>query len=321
MRIKARRSELVIAHNAAGGERIDLPRRAPRAVRSSELLALGMFGRGSRLGGRIEMLLEHGRDFSPRASGTPLAVGALGLLGCVIAVALAPRVIAFAQTPSFEVASIKAGDADARGSSFGTDSDKLTMRNVTLKDCIQWAYGLKDYQVSGPNWIESQRYVILAKAPAVVPEPQIKVMLQGLLADRFKLTVHRETKERAVYQIVVAKNGPKLDADASPGAFPRFTLNGAGHLRGQTASITGLAEQLSKWLDKPVLDRSGLSQTYDFKLTWIPGDGERLRGAAGDTDGPSIFAAMEEQLGLRLEAAKGPVEFLVIDHVEKPDAN
>jgi uncharacterized protein (TIGR03435 family) len=157
-------------------------------------------------------------------------------------------------------------------------------------------------------------------------------MLVALIEDRFQLKIHRETKEMPVYALVVAKNGTKLKANAGePG--PRLRM-GRGQLNGTKVPLKMLVQQLAQQLGRPVVDKTGLTGDYDFTLTWTPQPGEggaMFAGPGGpggpegpppsDPDGPSIFAAIQEQLGLKLESDKGPVEILVLDQVEKPTEN
>ena len=305
-----------------------------RWARRGDLLASGIFGRGSRLGDRIETLLRRGREFSPRASLTRVALSGVVLLGFVIAGSLAPRWIAFAQQParpSFEVASVKPSVPRTAHFSLLELGGRFTTTNTTLKMLIGFAYDVRDYQIAGgPNWLDSAKYNVEAKPD--VPRPaehnaaRMRLMAQSLLAERFKLAIHRETKELPVYDLVVAKGGPKLKKAAN--TAEASGRRGRGLLTGVAADMPLLVNQLSQQLGRSVIDKTGLTGKYDFKLEWTPDPGE-LRFPAGgpdappppDLSGPSIFTAVQEQLGLKLESVKGPVEILVIDHAEKPDAN
>jgi bla regulator protein blaR1 len=311
--------------------------------RSRELLAVGIFGRSS-LGNRIETLLKDGRQFSRHASATRVAASGLALLVFVIGGALAPRWVAFAQQPdrpSFEVVSVKPGDPNARGVTLLMQpGGRLTATNATLKMLIGLAYDVRDHQlVGGPSWLGADKFNIEAKADSSSTIPlgpegaaQIRLMTQSLLADRFKLTVHRESKEEQVYELVVAKSGFKLKEAADTGKQARQGLRlGRGQWTGTAASITLLTTQLAQQLGRSVLDKTDLAGRYDFELKWTPEPsqgGGPFGGPPGpdappppDPNGPSIFTAIQEQLGLRLESTKGPVDVLVIDHAEKPDAN
>lgn len=202
-------------------------------MRTEERLALGMFGRGSRLGNRIELLLERGRDFSARASMARVAVSAVALTGCVIAGAFAPRLIAFAQErPSFEVASVKPQPwTGQQGSTMGIfiRGNTLTAEHSDLYGLVMFAYDLREaVQLSGgPAWaahgvlVSSELYQVIAKAAGDPPPPtdQFPLMLQALLADRFKLKIHHVNKDLPMYNLVVGRNGSKLKESAADAKF------------------------------------------------------------------------------------------------------
>jgi uncharacterized protein (TIGR03435 family) len=184
------------------------------------------------------------------------------------------------------------------------------MKNVTLKACITWAYRMTDAQVYGPDWLASERFDIVAKTESGKPQPE---MLAAALSERFKLTVHRETKEMTVYALVAAKNGPKLKK-GEPGEGD--TTSRRGHLTATRTSMAGLARFLAGpnvRLGRLVVDKTGLEGVFDFTLDWTPENGDRKNADAP----PSIFEALQEQLGLKLDAQKGPVEVLIVDHAEK----
>ena len=198
---------------------------------------------------------------------------------------------------------------------------------------IRAAYGINDYQLpGGPGWIDSERYDIVAKAPPNTPNNRLGPMLQKLLADRFKLAVYHETRELPVYALIVGKDGPKIhEVDREPKEGDGDSRKGRGRITAQRVHISELAELLSTELGISVIDRTSLKGFYDLKLEWMPdatqprgpGDGieARVSSPPGEKAGPSVFAAVQEQLGLRLISAKGPVETLAIDHVEKPSEN
>jgi uncharacterized protein (TIGR03435 family) len=197
-------------------------------------------------------------------------------------------------------------------------------------------------QISGGGqWIDSERYDIEARAPArdanTPAEPSrlsreqlqmVRERLKSLLADRFQLAIHSETKEEPVYWLVLNKGGSKLRESTEPTGLIR--LMGRGTLKGQAVEVGMLALNLSNQLGRSVIDKTGLAGKYDFELKWVPSEpapgqlgGPPAAGSAlpADPDGPSIFTALEEQLGLRLESAKGPVEVLVVDRAERPSKN
>jgi uncharacterized protein (TIGR03435 family) len=225
-------------------------------------------------------------------------------------------------------------------------SGRFTTENVPLVQIIEFAYQLKPEQLEGlPAWVKSRKYTIDAVPPPGIPkltayqkEEMVRGMVRSLLADRFKLRAHRLTKRLSVYEIVIAKGGPKL-RQANRVDFARAgrvynsrstgMSSGNGRINALGAPISLLALVLSKQLGRPVIDKTGLTGRYDFSLTWTPW----LRGSsptnsswnAGVTapasSGPSIFTAIQQQLGLKLKPAKGPVEVLVVDHVEPPSPN
>jgi uncharacterized protein (TIGR03435 family) len=228
-----------------------------------------------------------------------------------------------AASQSFEVASIKfhpepithSADPAIRGS-------RVTGAAITLIDLIEDAYGLRRDQISGePGWARTGHYDIDAKAPGegAIARDQLKQLLQSLLAERFQLKVHRETEEVPVYALIADKNGPKFKASA-PDATGGYSVQGTDkglHMVVKRGTMDQLARQLSNTAGRPVIDRTNLPGLYAYTLDWFPAD----RVPPPDLDAPSMFAALQEQLGLRLEATKGPIEKLVIDHAEKPSEN
>lgn len=227
---------------------------------------------------------------------------------------------------AFEVASIKPAKPGIRGFSINPlPGGRFTTSNTTLRMLISEAYHLYDFQVSGgPNWLDSYRVDIQAKAdPGAKPE-QLRAMLQKLLADRFGLVVHREMKELPVYALVVAKNGPKIQQSKDAEGSPEFRVFMRSQIMAKRAPLSLLTEALAMLLSRPVSDKTGLQGGFEYKLQWTP-DQSQTRGGDDplppDPDRPSIFVALQEQLGLKLESQKGPVEIIVIDHAEKPSEN
>jgi uncharacterized protein (TIGR03435 family) len=207
-------------------------------------------------------------------------------------------------------------------------------KNHTLKTLIEAAYDLTPRAISGgPDWTDSDRYDILAGTPGEV-QPNLDEqmsMLRKLLTDRFKLTFHREQKEFSIYALTVAKNGPKLKESAAPDGQPdlvNVVLPNRIWLPARNSTIAQFASMMQRAvLDRPVVDKTGLSAKYDFDLEWADDESQfggllRKRASADDgPDKPDLFAAVQQQLGLRLEAAKGPIEVLVIDKVARPSEN
>jgi uncharacterized protein (TIGR03435 family) len=188
---------------------------------------------------------------------------------------------------------------------------------------------VKDYQIEhAPGWLESERYDIAAKSavPQKTSLAEERSQVRELLTDRFRLTTHRETKQTQVYVLVVSKDGPKLTAHND--GTGSGTRKACGHLAGKRLTIDTIATVLSRQFERDVLNRTGLPGKYDFQLDWTPDSGpcplapdSEASAAASPSALPSIFTAIQQQLGLKLESSKGPVEFLVIDRVERPSAN
>jgi uncharacterized protein (TIGR03435 family) len=234
---------------------------------------------------------------------------------------LAMALVLSAQTPAFEVASIKAIRSGGGGSSMRGSTGWITMENVPLKKVTLWAYGIPDdreYALVGPDWLTTERFDIQAKFPADTSPEQVRLMMQTLLAERFKLVLHRESRQRLVYVLVVGKNGPKIQA--VEGGQGR-TSGMAGRLEASGISMQKLAGLLARLTGQQVVDETGLKGVFNFTLEWSPDETQKMPlpddGAAAGASGPSIFSALQEQLGLKLEGRKGPVEILVVDHIEK----
>ncbi len=298
-------------------------------------------------------------------------VAGIVLVGWVCAVAPAQstssefEVISIRRSTQPGAGPIRLGQSGGPGSA---NPGRVTYTLCTIRDLIMDAYDAKPNQVSGgPSWVDTERFDIVAKVPTGATKEQVKVMLQNLLADRFKLRLHRESRELPVYLLVVGSKGPKLrDSDASaevqsperhgisgmklardgcpetppraarPGAsFTVMTPNGECMLaNGQT--MERFANELSKRFDRLVIDQTGLKGTYDVRLRYDPSSMPGRRGgpmakdtrddpnpanhAAADGDSLSIFNALTEQLGLKLESKKAPVDLLLIDRVEKTPA-
>ncbi len=247
----------------------------------------------------------------------------------------------FAQTPSprpkfntFDVATIKPVDPDAKAGRFiimqGTH--RFVEKAYTLKLLIAAAYDLNPKTISGgPEWVESDHYDIEAITPGEVrpTHDEQMSMLRNLLADRFKLTFHREQKLFSIYELTVTKTGPKLKpSTAAPDdppslistVYPQRVL-----LPAKNATMGDLTSLMQRaMLDRPVVDKTGLAGRYDFDLEWAPDEtqfGGSLPPAPPDAQTAPLFVAIQQQLGLKLEATKGPVDALVVDKAEKPSAN
>jgi len=234
-----------------------------------------------------------------------------------------------AQRPSFEVASIRA--SQNKRTSIETSPGNLTMRGVTVESCVRWAYGTDgkapaEYQISGgPDWARSEMYDIIAKPSSPTAERgQYSLMLQELLAERFKLAIHIENKDLPVYVLNIGKNGPKLTPSKANGN-QRSILPAVGGIIVQNASMLDLTDFLASLpsFGRPVLDKTGLEGRVDVALMLLDkqiDDPAALKRAIATSDF-SNYAYAIEQLGLKLESGKAPLEVLVIDHVEKPSEN
>jgi uncharacterized protein (TIGR03435 family) len=256
--------------------------------------------------------------------------------------------------PSFEVASIKLNRSVGRGSSFGFPSNRFIATNVTTKMLIALAYSIDRFNVwpqddwlsGGPAWLSADRYDVQAKVDdatvqkldALVADQRpdyMKSMLRSLLAERFNLKVSREVRDLPVYALVVAKGGPKLVLSLAPDKKQGdhvMTSGGLIECIGMPTAV--LADTLSRELHRKVIDQTGLGGKYDFELRWTPDQSSvaapiRPDGLGPETDSPtssvgsgaSIFTALQEQLGLKLESTKGPVDVVVINHIERPSEN
>ncbi len=241
---------------------------------------------------------------------------AIGCIGFFIGAGMA-----YPQTalPSFEAATVKPSLAGTGGNNIGMSPQTLTMRNVTVNICLKFAYDVQDSQISGPDFINSERFDIFGKAAGPVSgQDQFKLMMRSLLADRFHLTLHKEVRDTTVYALVVAKNGPKFHESVGEG---RSMLTGKGTLVGQWAPMKALADFLSGPMHVRVLDMTGLEGKYDLKLDLMAYAPANLsEGQEPDVAG-MVLSALEPEIGLKLESRKAPTEVLVIDHVEKPSEN
>jgi uncharacterized protein (TIGR03435 family) len=232
--------------------------------------------------------------------------------------------------PAFDAASIKPSQpGDIRGSTFQfvTLGGGLEVANATLKSIIETAYDVRDFQISGgPAWLDSERYYISARSHSSSTIPETRRKLQALLAQRFHLEVHRESKELPLYVLAVAGSRLKLSelpaAEEKPGIFNGIQAS-CGRMKGTRATTANLSTYLERQVRRSVVDRTGLSGRFDFQIDWMPDPGSCVKPGddAGSSDGPSLFTALQETLGLKLEAARGPVEVIVVDRVQQPEPN
>ncbi len=258
-------------------------------------------------------------------------------------------------SPRFEVASIKPAAPEERRMLIGRGpGGGISITNMTLKQMIQNAWHILPFQISGgPAWVDSARYNIVAKPENKPASGEISLMLQALLEDRFQLAIHSETKELPVYALVLARKDGRLGENLKeskegsctapdpnqppplmqPGGRPKLGCGGAilggRGLNGVSVPIAELSRSLSLLLGRGVIDKTGLTGKYDYTVEFTPDESVALRMAPGppavaapaDSSKPTLFTALQEQLGLKLESQKGPVEIFVIDRAEKPSGN
>jgi uncharacterized protein (TIGR03435 family) len=221
---------------------------------------------------------------------------------------------------TLEVAAIHSSHVDSTNTRIDTEpGGGLVMLNATLRTLIRNAYGVLPFQLAGePKWSETDRFDINAKNASgqEITQDTLKPLLQGLLADRFHLKAHWETREEPIYALVVEKDGRKFQPHVDTPEHGMNTRKNPGkvNMRGSDVPMTELASNLGNQLQRFVVDETGLPGHYDFLLHWNPDPAE-------DSTEPSLSTALHEQLGLKLEPRKGPVQMLIIDSAEKPSEN
>lgn len=238
---------------------------------------------------------------------------------CALAV-FALFVRARAQAPdTFEVAAIRLHRDSGGNTDFNVAKGRFSATSATLKTLVRTAYAVLDSQISGgPAWFDTDKYDIEARttAPEELTFDRIQPLLRNLLAERFRLRVHRETRQMPVYALSVDKGGVRFAAAAPAESIGMNTRKGPGtaKLTATKIPLSLLATNLGNQLGRVVIDKTGLAGNYDLTLQWDPDQ-------SGESASPSLFTALREQLGLRLESRKGPVEMLVIDGAERPSDN
>jgi len=244
-----------------------------------------------------------------------------------------PKPMAADAPLAFEVATIKLSNPDQPGKLFTVRGRNVMTINTTLNDLIVFAYDLHQKQVAGaPDWAESQKFDVTGQpeSPGVPSITQLRGMIRLLLTERFKLAFHRDKREMPVYAIIVGPNGHKLTKnDNNPNGLPNLLFRGLGNLPVSNATIADFAGVMqSAVMDRPVVDKTGLTGRWDFAIRWTPdesqfgGLGVRVPPPTDDPNAPpGIFTAFTDQLGLKLDPSRAPVEVLVIDKVEKPSEN
>lgn len=233
--------------------------------------------------------------------------------------------------PSFDIATIKLTPADFRGKGFGGPPGKFMTRGTTLNDLVMYAYGIHTKQIAGgPDWLESVKFDIEAKpdTPGAASDEQNRLMMRKLLESRFALKYHMEKRELSAFVLTVAKGGPKLDkSQEDPHAPISFGFRALGRLTFGNITMPDFARWMQTVLDRPVVDHTGLEGRFQGKLNWNPDEtqfaifGPPQHPSTAPDAPPELGQAIQEQLGLRLDAAKTPVDVLVLDHVEKPSEN
>jgi uncharacterized protein (TIGR03435 family) len=214
-----------------------------------------------------------------------------------------------AEVLEFEAASVKPNKSGSNHSESHGTPGQLVALNMSLRAYICRAYNVRDYQVSGPDWMGSEKFDIVAKYPPHSGDSQPGPRLQKLLADRFKLAIHRESKESPVYALVAAKNGPKIKPVEDKGDHSTNTER--GKFVGTGVTMARFAEFLARYMDRPVVDLSEIKGVFNITLEWTPDE------AGSDTAGPTLLTAIQQQLGLKLQPQKAPIDMIVVDHVER----
>lgn len=238
---------------------------------------------------------------------------------------IALAVCAWGQAPArFMAASIRPSVGQVQFEHDGaiqTTPGNVVMRDVLLTSCMEWAWGIQENQIVGPEWIQNDRYDIVARAEQPVAVDQLKLMMQALLKERFGLEFHHEQKELTAYEMTVAKGGSKMKEAAADEKPSRE--NTAISTIAKAITMRQFGDFISQPLRMPVVDHTGLTGRYDFVLdftAYLP-TGEKTMTTSFDNNNGIILAAIQGELGLKLESHKLPVETYVIDHVEKPSAN
>ena len=226
--------------------------------------------------------------------------------------------------PAYEAASVKANNSESGSSSSNGSKGQIVFTNVTLKRLIERAYNVKPFQVTSPDWTENVHFDIAAKYPPDTKNEDRFLMLRTLLEDRFKLAVHHDSKELPGFALVVAKGGFKLKPVESTGDVRSSTSDNGGRVRTLTVkhtSIPSIADLLARLLGETVVDKTGIEGVYDFEFKWTSDDMDSSTSSTSNGDpAPSLFTAVQETLGLRLQSQKVPVDIIVVDHVERVPA-
>jgi len=233
----------------------------------------------------------------------------------VIAV-LALAGLALAQSSGFEVATIKVNDSGSGGSNFsGLRNGILAGRNISLKTMLQEAFGFSPLRVIGPAWLDTSRFDLAGKAPQGVPDTEFMPMLQVLLKERFHVEAHRETREMPVYDMVIASGGIKMLPYDPTRKFEGINPHG-NMIFAPAVTMPELATRMTGSAGRPVIDKTGLEGKYSVVLIFMRLEATAAETAAADAP-PDFFTAVQQQLGLKLEPKKEPIEVLVVDHADR----
>jgi len=243
---------------------------------------------------------------------------------CIAALALICLGTPVIRSAEFEAASLRASKTPGGRGSMTMDSTRLTYTNASVRDCIMSAWNVKGYQIDGPDWLGADRYDLAATSATPVEEDALKSMLQTLLIERFHMKVHVEKRDLPVYAMVVSKNGAKMKDAAAPGR-PVIRMNGGGVVF-TSVTISDLIDLMSRAhlaeLDRPVVDDTGLTGRYDVTINLFGTQEEMMSALSKGDFGSSIFTLIQEQLGLKLEPKKLPLQMVVIDQAERtPSGN
>jgi uncharacterized protein (TIGR03435 family) len=270
-------------------------------------------------------------EFRPKSRRVS-AVAIVALLGTLHLSAQQPSQTSAASSaqPTYDIVSIRQNKSGVGGMNYQLSDDGFIATDATVEYLLEFAYDFRNDHIYGlPGWASSVNFDIKAKvtdrdrdALKKISDPQRQAMLVALLADRFHLRAHVETRSLPVYDLVIAKDGPRLKATTSV-AGSNLTVGGSmGSSKWTFVAITtnGLASILNGQVGRTVIDKTGLMGKYDFTLKWTPDNVPPANTGSGDQP-PNLFTALQEQFGLKLESAKGPVRTLVIDHVEMPTEN
>ena len=273
--------------------------------------------------GCVARRVNFDRKLLSRATGLVIisAFIVFGLASSPLTAQTAQKNMAADAKPVFDAVTIKPSSPEHQGKIIaGCNGRQVLMVNTNLNDLVAFAYGIDSTQIIGaPAWSDGSLYDVdgVPDVDGIPNVKQMRGMFQSLLADRFKLTFHREKRTLSVFAITVAKGGPKLTKSASAATDPTPFYSGNGTLRVTNNSLADIADVMKFFVERPVVDQTGLSGRFDFLLKWSPDEAQ----SSDPNAPPGFFTAIQEQLGLKLEPVKAPVDVIVIDHVERPSAN